>query len=106
MAVEKAPDLGHIDVSYVADLARLRLSDDERQAFQAQLDDVLEYVALLSELDVSGIEPTAHAAPRVNVMREDRQGETMPQDRFLGNAPRIVADALVRVPAVIDGGEH
>ena len=57
------PDLEHVDVRYVADLARVALTVEEQQEFQRQLDDILEYVGKLAELDVAGIEPTAHAVP-------------------------------------------
>jgi aspartyl-tRNA(Asn)/glutamyl-tRNA(Gln) amidotransferase subunit C len=58
------------DVKYVAHLARLALTPEEEQKFQAQLDHVLGYIAKLNELDVSHVEPTAHAVPLVNVRWE------------------------------------
>ena len=64
-----------IDVKYVAHLARLALSPEEEQKIGAQLGSVLEYIEKLKEVDVSGVEPTAHAVPMVNVTRPD---ETRP----------------------------
>ena len=103
--VADRPDLEHVDVGYVADLARIALTDEEQQEFQRQLDDILEYVSKLAELDVAGIQPTAHAVPMVNVLREDIARPSMDREHVMRNAPASVDDAYVRVPAVI-GEEH
>ena len=58
-----------IDVKYVAHLARLHLTPDEEKKLGAQLGDILGYIEKLKELDVAGVEPTAHAVPLVNVTR-------------------------------------
>ena len=60
-----------IDVKYVAHLARLNLSPEEEQKFGTQLSQVLGYVEKLNQVDVSQVEPTAHAMPLVNVTRPD-----------------------------------
>jgi aspartyl-tRNA(Asn)/glutamyl-tRNA(Gln) amidotransferase subunit C len=60
-----------IDVSYVAHLARIHLTPEEANLFGPQLSHVLEYAEKLKELDVSGVEPTAHAFKLVNVTRPD-----------------------------------
>jgi len=104
--VDGKPDVTHIDVRYVAELARIALTDDEARRFQSELGDILEYVGQLDELGVDRIEPTAHAAPRFNVMRDDRAGPTMDRRRALANAPAVVDDAFVRVPPVIEEEEH
>src|SRR5581483_7988142 len=67
----KPAQAAEIDVNYVAHLARLSLTPDEAQKFQAQLANVLGYIEKLREVEVSGIEPTAHAFPLVNVTRKD-----------------------------------
>lgn len=90
----------HIDVRYVAGLARLELTDDECSVFQRQLDDILAHVESLSELDVEGIEPTAYPAPVYDVMREDEPSESLPLADVLRNAPDQAQDQ-VRVPKVI-----
>ena len=59
-----------LDVAHTANLARLDLSAEEIATFQGQLDKILDYVEKLTELDVEGIEPTAHASPVFDVMRE------------------------------------
>jgi aspartyl-tRNA(Asn)/glutamyl-tRNA(Gln) amidotransferase subunit C len=89
------------DVRYTAQLARLHLSEEEIAKFQAQLGQVLAYVEKLEQVDVAGVEPTAHANAVFNVFRADE-----PRDRFtareaLANAPRE-ANGLFIVPKVIE----
>lgn len=90
-----------IDVRYVADLARLRIADDEREALQGQLNDIVAYVDKLAELDVDGIEPTAHAVPMTNVFRTDAARPCPLREAFLDNAPRA-ADGMIIVPKVVE----
>ena len=59
------------DVKYVAHLARIALSPEEEQKLGAQLGNILGYIEKLKQADVSGVEPTAHAFPLVNVTRPD-----------------------------------
>ena len=61
-----------IDIKYVADLARLELSAEQAEKLQNELGRVVEYIAELGEVDVSGVEPTAHAAQLTNVWRVKR----------------------------------
>ncbi len=77
-----------IDVEYVARLARLSLTDAERQEFQEQMEDIVAYVEKVGELDVSGVDPTAHGIPVQNVFRKDETGESLPAGQALANAPR------------------
>lgn len=87
-----APDL---DVRYIARLARLELSDEEVAKYQAQLSDVLTFVEKLRTVDVSAVEPTAHASPVFNVFRQDAvQGSFTPKEA-LANAPRQANDLFV-----------
>ena len=90
-----------MDVSYVAQLARLDLSVEETAQFQAQLGQVLGYVNQLAELPVEGIEPTAHAAPQTTVFRTDTVLPSLPVTEALQNAPEKVND-LFRVPKVVE----
>ncbi len=60
-----------LNVRYVAHLARLSLTPEEEQKFAAQLGQVLGYIEKLRQIDVSRVEPTAHATPLSNVMRAD-----------------------------------
>jgi aspartyl-tRNA(Asn)/glutamyl-tRNA(Gln) amidotransferase subunit C len=89
------------DVLHVARLARLALSDAERDRMQSQLSSILEYIDQLSLLDVEGVEPTSHAVPLVNVMRDDEPRGCLPAARMLANAPDAVDD-LFRVPRIIE----
>ena len=90
-----------MDVGYVAKLACIDLTDGEKSLFQGQLDQVLHYVEQLNELDVGGVEPTAHAIPVYNVLRKDELGASLPHDAVISNAPSA-ADGHVRVPKIID----
>lgn len=90
----------HIDVRYVAHLARLELSNAEITTFQVQLDAILGYVETLSQLDVSGIEATAHAVPVFGRMRSDEPHTSLPLAAVLQNAPDQ-AQGQIRVPKVV-----
>jgi len=92
-------DANHMDVSYVANLARIELTDEETMLFQGQLDQVLEYVEQLGELDVSNVEPTAHAMPLVNVLRADEPGVSLDHDAVIANAPAD-RDGQILVPKI------
>ena len=100
--MSKSSETAHIDIDYVADLARLDLSAEEKARFRKELEDVLEYMGQLEELDLDGIRPTAHAAPMSNVMRADETGQGLARDEVLARAPDTAADSSVRVPKVIE----
>ncbi|HMH49019.1 MAG TPA: Asp-tRNA(Asn)/Glu-tRNA(Gln) amidotransferase subunit GatC [Candidatus Acidoferrum sp.] len=89
------------EVRHVARLARLHLTDDEAERMREQLDAILAYIDKLRELDVEGVEPTAHAVPLVNVMRDDALAPCLPQEQALANAPDR-ADEFFRVPRIIE----
>jgi aspartyl-tRNA(Asn)/glutamyl-tRNA(Gln) amidotransferase subunit C len=90
-----------IDVKYVADLARIALTPDEEAKLGAQLGQILGYIEKLGELDVSQVEPTAHAVPLVNVTRPDEIRPSLPHDEALRNAPRQ-AGGLFIVPQIVE----
>jgi len=90
----------HIDVRYVANLARLELSDAEVETFQPQLEAILGHVEALSKLDVSGIDPTAHANAVFGRMRDDEPHASLTQAAALLNAPDQ-AQNQIRVPKVV-----
>ncbi len=90
----------HIDVRYVANLARLELTDDEVNVFQPQLEAILGHVEALSELDVSDIGTTAHAVPVFGRMRDDVPHASLSQEAMLRNAPDQ-AQGQIRVPKVV-----
>jgi aspartyl-tRNA(Asn)/glutamyl-tRNA(Gln) amidotransferase subunit C len=90
-----------IDVKYVAHLARLSLAPEEEQKIAAQLGNILGYIEKLKEVDVSGIEPTAHAFPLVNVSRPDEVHPSLSQEEALHNAPDQ-ANGLFIVPKIVE----
>jgi aspartyl-tRNA(Asn)/glutamyl-tRNA(Gln) amidotransferase subunit C len=91
----------HIDVNYVANLARLNLSQEEVTTFQRQIEDILGYINKLEELEIDGIEPTAHAAPVYDRIREDLVKPSLDREVFLNIAPDTINDQL-KVPKVIE----
>jgi aspartyl-tRNA(Asn)/glutamyl-tRNA(Gln) amidotransferase subunit C len=90
-----------IDVKYVAHLARLSLSPEEEQKIGAQLGNILDYIEKLKEVDVSGVEPTAHPFPLVNVTRADEVHPSMSSEDALRNAP-AQANGLFIVPKIVE----
>ena len=96
-----AEDTNVFDISYVAHLARMHLSDAEKQKISAQLKDILTYVAKLNELDVSKVEPTAHATPLTNILRKDEVEPSIDPAKILQNAPEQ-ARGLFIVPKIVE----
>lgn len=92
---------GDFDVKYVAHLARIALTPDEQQKFGAQLSNILGYIEKLNQLDVSKIEPTAHAVPLVNVFRQDEVQPSLSNEEALRNAP-VKANGLFMVPKIVE----
>ncbi len=90
-----------INIDYVAKLARIELTPEEREKYSAQLVQILNYFEKLSAIDVSDVEPSAHAHAMFNVWRQDIATEPMsPQDALL-NAPKQRENQIV-VPKVVD----
>lgn len=89
-----------MDVGYVANLACIELTNEETVLFQSQLDQVLHYVEQLDELDVSNVEPTAHAIPVFNVLRKDELGTSLNHADVIANAPSE-SNGEIRVPKII-----
>jgi aspartyl-tRNA(Asn)/glutamyl-tRNA(Gln) amidotransferase subunit C len=90
-----------IDVKYVAHLARIALTPAEEQKIGAQLGNILGYIEKLKELDVSRVEPTAHAVPLVNITRPDEIRPSLPTEEALRNAP-AQANGLFLVPKIVE----
>ena len=90
-----------IDIDYVANLARLALTPEEKALFSRQLGDVLRYVEKLGEVDVSQVEPTAHASPVYNVWDDDVPRPALPVEAALQNAP-AQRDNMIVVPVVVE----
>ena len=92
---------GELDVGYVAQLARLHLTPEERELFQKQLDDVLLYAKKLNEVNIEGVEPAAHDVPIFNVLREDKASDWFSPAQALRNSPRQ-ANNLFIVTKVVE----
>jgi aspartyl-tRNA(Asn)/glutamyl-tRNA(Gln) amidotransferase subunit C len=89
------------EVEHVARLARLELSEAEKETFTGQMDAILAYVEKLNELNTSDIVPTAHAVPMENAFRQDEPAPSLGVENALANAPDRV-DGFFRVPKVIE----
>jgi aspartyl-tRNA(Asn)/glutamyl-tRNA(Gln) amidotransferase subunit C len=90
-----------LNIDHVANLARLALTPEEKATFSAQLGDVLAYIEQLKAVDVTGIEPTAHAFPLYNVWADDVPQPGLPVEAALRNAPAQRDDMFV-VPIVVE----
>jgi aspartyl-tRNA(Asn)/glutamyl-tRNA(Gln) amidotransferase subunit C len=88
------------EVTHVANLARLHMSQEEVEEMTRQLDDILTYVAKLNELDTEGVVPTTHTISIVNAFREDEVKPSLEREETLANAPRQNGESFV-VPRVI-----
>ena len=92
----------HIDIDYVANLARIELTDEEKAKLGSQLDDILGYFDKLNAVDVSGVEPMAHAHAVTNVWREsDQPGPVFDPEVLMQMAPES-RDNQVVVPKVVE----
>jgi len=91
----------NFNVEYVADLARIKLTQDEIKTFESQLAHVLEHVAKLNEVGVAQVEPMAHSFPIYNVFREDEVRESLDREAALSNAPHR-AQGLFIVTKVVE----
>jgi aspartyl-tRNA(Asn)/glutamyl-tRNA(Gln) amidotransferase subunit C len=90
-----------IDVKYVAHLARIALTPAEEQKTGAQLGNILGYIEKLKEIDVSNVDPTAHAVPLINVTRPDEIRPSLPHEDAMRNAP-AQANGLFLVPKIVE----
>ncbi len=88
-------------VDHVARLARLDLSEDERERMQDELTTILAHVERIQALELDGIEPTSHAVPLANVLREDEARPSLPQEVALANAPEAEDDRF-KVPRIVE----
>lgn len=75
------------EVKHIAELAHLKLAEEEVELLSEQLSDILDYINKLNELDTEGVVPTAYTIPMNNVLREDKVESSMERDRVLSNAP-------------------
>jgi aspartyl-tRNA(Asn)/glutamyl-tRNA(Gln) amidotransferase subunit C len=88
-------------VEYIAHLARLELSDEEKRKLAEQLGVILDAIAKLNELDTSGVEPMVHGIQGRQPLREDVAGQSLPQQEALQNAPEA-GQGFFKVPRIIE----
>ena len=89
------------DVAHVARLARLALTDAELERMREQLNAILAHIDALRAVDTTGVEPTSHAVPQFNVMRDDEPRPCFPREDMLANAPDRSGE-FFRVPRIIE----
>ncbi|MGD9897650.1 MAG: Asp-tRNA(Asn)/Glu-tRNA(Gln) amidotransferase subunit GatC [Calditrichaceae bacterium] len=89
------------EVEKIAHLARLTLTEDEKQKFTGQINQILSYVEKLDELDTENVEPLSHSLDITNVFRNDELGKSLSQEKALENAPGKT-DKFFRVPKVVN----
>lgn len=90
-----------INIDYVANLARIELTPEEKTVFSAQLGDILRYMERLNSVNVDGVEPMAHAFPLTNVWQEDVPEPGFTAEEALRNAP-AQRDQQIVVPKVVE----
>ncbi|GAB4424919.1 MAG: Asp-tRNA(Asn)/Glu-tRNA(Gln) amidotransferase subunit GatC [Chloroflexi bacterium OHK40] len=89
------------EVAHVARLARLRLSAEELERMRSQLSNILDYIAMLQEVNVDGVPPTAQVTDLVTVMRPDEVTTGLTREQALANAPDQ-REGMFRVKPVFD----
>jgi len=90
-----------MEIGHIALLARLELSEDEKDLFSRQLGSIIQYIEKLNELDTGSVKPTAHVLPLHNVFREDEVQPSLPREMALQNAPAR-NEQFYRVPKIIE----
>ena len=90
-----------IDIQKIATLARLKLTPDEAELYQAQLGKILDYMDVLARYDLSGVEPTAHAMQEQNVLRRDEARPSFSREEALANAPKS-SHGQFQIPKVVE----
>ncbi len=90
-------------VTHIAELAKLKLTDEELDKMTRQLSEILEAAARLNELDTEAISPTASVIPNQNVMRADEVTPSLTREQVLANAPDTDPQReFIRVRAILD----
>jgi aspartyl-tRNA(Asn)/glutamyl-tRNA(Gln) amidotransferase subunit C len=92
-----------IDIDHVAKLARVQLTDDEKETMREQLAVILEHAAKVGEVAADDVAPTASPIPQVNVFREDSPEPSLSHDAAVANAPAS-ADERFLVPKIAETG--
>lgn len=104
MCYNDGMDKPAIDVAYVAELARLELTGEEKAVFQPQLENIVKYVEKISSVDISDVPPTMHGRAIVNALREDEVRPSLDRETALANAPARTGDEFM-LPKIVEGAE-
>ncbi|MCH4166852.1 MAG: Asp-tRNA(Asn)/Glu-tRNA(Gln) amidotransferase subunit GatC [Megasphaera sp.] len=88
------------EIKKIALLSRLEVKEDNIESVGKQLSDILSYMDLMSQVDITDVPPTAHAVSMRNVMRDDVLQPSLPNDKALQNAPEA-ENGYFKVPKVI-----
>jgi len=88
------------EVEHVALLARLSLSEDEKEKFAKQLSQILEHAGKIAELDTKDIKPTSHVLPVKNVFRKDEEKPSLSKEDALSNAP-AKEEGMIKIPKIV-----
>lgn len=88
-------------IEHVANLARLNLTEQEKESLTSEMEEVISYVDKLNELDTEGVKPMEHVIPMKNVLREDRAEKSMDREKILANAPST-DEGCFKVPKVVE----
>lgn len=89
------------DVEYIAKLARLALTEEEKIRFQKELEKILDYIDQLKKVDTTGVPPMTHAVPMSNVLRKDEVKPSLSVEEALANAPERYGN-FFKVPKVVE----
>nr|MDO8080604.1 Asp-tRNA(Asn)/Glu-tRNA(Gln) amidotransferase subunit GatC [Candidatus Freyarchaeota archaeon] len=96
----KNPTISKKQVEHVAWLARIELTEDEKEAFTKQLNEILDYFKKIDEIDTSNIKPTFHVLDLVNVLRDDKIEPSLSKEDALKNAPQK-EDSFIKAPKIL-----
>ena len=88
------------EVEYVANLARIQVSEAEKDQLSSQLSSILTYMQELNQVNIEGVSPMASVLSQANVLREDEVRESVTQDEAIANAP-TAKDGMFQVPKII-----
>lgn len=88
-------------IEHVANLARLNLTENEKDSLTSEMEEIISWVDKLNELDTSGVKPMEHVIPMKNVFREDKVEQSLERDKILANAP-VAEDGCFKVPKVVE----
>jgi len=88
------------DLEHIAWLARLELSEEDKEKYTPRLNSVLDYFGELDKADTEGVEPSYHVLPMSNVFREDLPTRSLTQEEALSNAPRN-QDGFIKAPRMM-----